>query len=44
MYECAFIDYLRIEGTTTMMIYGGNPDTIEPDEAYLDRLEVLNFK
>lgn len=36
------IDFAEIEGAMTMMIYGGDPDTIEPDEAYLLRLEEMN--
>lgn len=36
------IDFAEIEGAMTMMIDGGDPDTIEPDEAYLLRLEEMN--
>lgn len=32
----------NIEGVHTMLIHGGDPKTIEPDETYLERLVKLN--
>ena len=35
---------LHIGGTLTMMIHGGDPSTIRPDEVYLRQIAILNSK
>ncbi len=34
----AYASMIHIEGRMTSIIGGGNPSSVEPDEAYLDRL------
>lgn len=38
------LSMLQIDGAMTMMIHGGDPKTIRPDEVYLRQIAILNSK
>lgn len=40
--KCLGVDYMRIAGEMTMMIEGGDPSTVRPDEEYLLELIEAN--